>query len=56
MAATAIPAAGMRVQHTGDVRARLVNRAVDHVAGLVDVVIRVGLPNDLAVNVNLHET
>jgi len=48
--------AGMRMQHAGDVRARFMNGAVDHVTRLVNVIIGVWLPDDLAIDVDLHET
>ena len=47
--------AGVGVQHAGDIRPRLVDRAVDHVARLVDAVVGVGLPDDLALDVDLHQ-
>ncbi len=47
--------AGVGVQHACDLRPRLVDRAVDHVAGLVDAVVGVGLPDDLALDVDLHQ-
>ena len=47
--------ARMRVHHAGDLGPRLVDGAVDHVAGLVDVVVGRGLPDDLAVDVDLHQ-
>ena len=34
--------AGMGVEHAGDVRPRLVDGAMDHIAGLVDAVVGLG--------------
>jgi len=45
----------MGVQHAGNVGTRLVDRAVDHVARLVDVVIGIGLPEDIALDAYLHQ-
>src|SRR5262249_39092900 len=49
----------VRVDHAGQLVARLVHRAVDHVARLVDAVVEraeVGLGEDVARDVDLHET
>jgi hypothetical protein len=46
---------GMGMEHAGDVRPRLVDRAVDHVTRFVDAVVGVGLPDDLALDVDLHQ-
>src|SRR4051812_25483513 len=46
---------GVGVQHAFDLRPRLVDRAVDHVAGLVDAVVGVGLGDDLALDVDLDQ-
>jgi hypothetical protein len=46
---------GMGVQHAGDVRPRLVDRAVDHVTRFVDAVVGVRLPDDRALEVDLHQ-
>ena len=47
--------ARMRVQYAGNVGPRFVNSAVDYVTGLVDVVVGIGLPDDVAVDVDLHQ-
>ena len=47
--------AGVGVEHAGDVRPRLVDGAVDHVTGFVDAVVGVGLPDDLALDVDLDQ-
>ena len=49
--------AGARVgvQHAGNVRPRLVDRAVDHIAGVVDAVVGVGLADDVAVDIDLDQ-
>src|SRR6185503_6440490 len=47
--------AGMGMEYAGDVRPRLVDGAVDHVAGFVDAVVGLGLPDDLALDVDLHQ-
>ena len=41
----------MRVQHTGDVRPRFVDGAVDHITGNVDAVIGIGLADDVALSI-----
>ena len=45
----------MRVDHGAHVGPRAMDRAVDHVAGLVDVIVGVRLPDDVAVEVDLGE-
>ena len=45
----------MGVQHAGDVRARLVDRTVDHVARFVDAVVGLRFPNDLALDIDFGE-
>ena len=47
--------ARMRMQHTGDVRPRFVDGTVDHITGNVDAVIGIGLPDDVALDVDLHQ-
>src|SRR6187397_1688430 len=54
MAATAMPAR-VCVCRTQATSGRALNGAVDHIAGFVDVVVGVRLPDDLAVDVDLHE-
>ena len=49
------PCARMRVQHAFHVGARLVDGAVDDVARFVDAVIGVGLVQDVAFEIDLHE-
>ena len=46
---------GVGVQHAGDVVARAVDRAVDHVARQVDAVVRIGVGDDLAVEIDLDQ-
>ena len=45
----------VRVHDAGDFLARAMDAAMDHVARLVDVVVGVGLPHDVAVEVDLHQ-
>ena len=47
--------AGVGVQHALHFGPRLVDRAVDHVAGFVDAVVGVGLPDDVALYVDLDQ-
>ena len=53
IAATAIPARGVRMQNAGHLAARAMDRAVDNVARAVHVVIGVRLPDHLAIEVDL---
>ena len=45
----------MRMQHTGDVRPRFMDGAVDHITGNIDAVIGIGLADDVALDVDLHQ-
>ena len=49
------PGAGVRVDDRADIWPRRMDRAVDYVPGAVVRVVRIRLPDDLAVLVDLHE-
>ena len=45
----------VKIDVEGDIGARLVDGAVDHVARLVDAVVGRGRPDDIALNIDFHE-